>query len=250
MKGVARVCGSGFAQERALAAPPIARAAIVDCFSLLSRGSLRPRRGGHPRRGAVEARLARSLRVGAVAAAAPVRFDRLCNPQDSFSTTSTFVSVHSGSHSHAIREPLHSRQRPASAIRSTARVISSARTPLGVPLAPLSLVLRADGTSPAPTYRTSREPIIGASRERSHPENRLRTPSTCPLLPLAVDVSRPVRVARSRAPWSRGIAQAKLRRLLQCQPTRRHLSRASGPRTVLSPLAESLLFRGARTSSA
>jgi len=151
-----------------------------------------------------------------------------------FSTTNTFVSVHSGPHFPRDPGTTVSRRRPASAVRASARVISSARTPHGVPLASLSFVLRAVGTSPAPAHRTNREPTIGAPRETARPP-RGSTPdafhSSPP--PAGVRWNRPERVARPRAPWSRGDRASDEDELLQFQPTRWHLSRASGPRSVM-----------------
>jgi len=151
-----------------------------------------------------------------------------------FSTTNTFVSVHSGPHFPRDPGTTVSRRRPASAVRASARVISSARTPHGVPLVSLSFVLRAVGTSPAPAHRTNREPTIGAPRETARPP-RGSTPdafhSSPP--PAGVRWNRPERVARPRAPWSRGDRASDEDELLQFQPTRWHLSRASGPRSVM-----------------
>lgn len=87
---------SGFAQEPALAAPPILLFRDLD-RRLLSRDGLSPTRA-QPRLD--RARAPRGTRAAAI----PVRSTDICNPQDLFSTTSPTVSVCSESCSHANRE--------------------------------------------------------------------------------------------------------------------------------------------------
>lgn len=208
-------------------------------------------RGGHPRRGAAEARSrARPAWERERRRPRSVSTD-ICNPQDSFSTTNTFVSVHSGSHYPRDPGTAVSRRRPASAIRAPARVISSAHTPHGVPLTSLSLVLRAVGTSPAPACRTNREPTIGAPRETAdHPGDRLQTPSTPLHLPPATDgIGR----SESRALELHGAEEiARAMKTSLCSVNRpAGTSRVPPvPAPSFTLLAESLLFRGARADSA
>lgn len=100
---------SGFAKEPALAAPPIPSVGGRSSTALSIRSS--------PVRAQPRLDRARAPR-GTRAAAIPVRSTDICNPQDSFSTTSPSSRCVPNRVAHAIREPPVLRRQPASAIRA------------------------------------------------------------------------------------------------------------------------------------
>lgn len=193
---------SGFAQEPALAAPPIFSFEIGSSTALSSRSS--------PVRAPSRLDRARAPR-GTRAAAIPVRSTDICNPQDLFSTTSPTVSVCSESCSHATREPPVQRRQPASAVRALPfSSLRSAALPPRYAARRTSDVLgcsHRERSGRAPRSHVARAPSRAPSRRVNGRAGRFdsgRLPLFSCLSPRPTN--RPERVALDRS--SRTIARA------------------------------------------